>query len=139
MNESVIHSISDLTQDNLITSIQWISKMSSPERWNLNDAEVATLLGGITFETYQDMQHRAERGLPITMTPDTAERLSLLLRIWKGLNFFVPHQRKDLAFQWFSKPTTNPTFKNKSIKDFLLESNTIESFCEVITYLRAQH
>lgn len=139
MNEPLNNSISDLTQDHLITSIKWISMISSQDRWNLTDEEAAALLGGIEVETYKEMQQRAECAQPITMTPDTAERLSLLLGIWKGLNFFVPHQRKDLALQWFSKPTTNPTFNNKSIKDFLLESNTIESFCEVITYLRAQH
>lgn len=128
----------NINQEHLTAALQWVSNMSSPDRWHLTNEEVARLLG-IDVVIFNEMQSKALSGQPVVLTSDAVERLSLLLRIWKALNLFVPHQRQDLALQWFSKPTTNPTFNNKSIKDFLLESNTIESFCEVITYLRAQH
>jgi hypothetical protein len=138
MNEPVINSISDLTPEHFSAAVQWISKMSSPGCWNLTNEEVARLLA-VQPAIFTEMQRKALNGEPVTLTSDTIERLSLLLRVWKGLNLFVPHERQDLALQWFSKATTAPTFNNKSIKDFLLESNTVESFCVVITYLRAQH
>jgi hypothetical protein len=137
MNESVINSISDLTQDHLIASVRWISKMSSAERWNLIDAEVAALLGRITVESYQDLRHRADSGLPITTTPDMVERLSLLLGIWKALQLLVPVERPDLAFAWFNKPNSSPLLQNMSIKHYLLENNTLESFYIVRDYLNS--
>lgn len=113
--------------------------MSSPERWNLTTEETAALLGGIEVETYKAMQQRAESGLPITMTPDTVERLSLLLGIWKALQLLVPHERPDLAFAWFNKPNSSPLLQDKSIKDYLLENNTLESFYTVRDYLNSNH
>lgn len=135
MNESVINSISDLTQDHLITSIQWIVKMGEHDRWNLTSEEIAALLGGIKVETYQDMRHRAASGLPITMTSDTVERLSLLLGIWKALQLLVPHERPDLALTWFNKPNSSPLLNGMSIKHYLLENNTLEGFYVVRDYL----
>ncbi len=137
MNESAINSIDDLTQDHLITSILWVTKMSERNRWNLTPEEIAALLGGITIESYQDMCHRAESGLSITMTPDTVERLSLLLGIWKALQLLVPVERPDLAFEWFNKPNNSPLLQGKSIKDYLLENNTLESFYTVRDYLNS--
>ncbi len=130
--------IDNLTQEHLTAAIQWISKMSRPDRWNLTNENVARLLG-IDVAIFNEMQSNALSGQPVMLTSDAVERLSLLRRVWKALNLVVPHQRQDLALQWFSTPTTIPTFKNKSIKDFLLESNTVEAFCEVIAYLHAQH
>ncbi|RYY02299.1 MAG: hypothetical protein EOO53_11895 [Gammaproteobacteria bacterium] len=138
MNEPVINSNRDLSPEHFTAAVLWISKMSSPDGWNLTAEEVARLLG-LESATFTEMQRNALNDEPVMMTCDAAERLSLLLQISKALNLFAPHQRQDLALQWFSKTTTNPTFNNKSIKGFLLESNTVESFCEVITYLRAQH
>lgn len=131
-------SVDNLTQDHLITGVQWISKMSAPDRWNLSDDEVAFLLG-IETATFLELKCVALNGQPVALTNNTLERLSLLLGVWKGLNLFVPHDRQDLAFEWFSKPSKSATFNHKSIKDFLLESNTVESFHAVITYLRSPH
>lgn len=128
-------SADNLTQDHLIAGVQWISKMADPARWNLKNDEIACLLG-IEAATFEEIQHEALNCQPITLTKDTVERLSLLLEIWKALNLFVPHERQDLAFEWFSKPTTSPAFNHKSIKDFLIEGKTIGSFNAVINYLR---
>jgi len=137
MNEAVINSISDLTQDHLITSIKWISMMSSRDRWNLTAEEAAALLGEMEVETYKEMRQRAESDLSITMTPETIERLSLLLGIWKALQLSLPIGRQDLAFKWFNKPNSSPLLQNKSIKDYLLENNTLESFYVAKDYLNS--
>jgi len=128
-------SVDNLTEQHLIAGVQWISKMSESDRWNLTDEQVARLLG-MEAPIYQDTKRKALNGQPVVLANAALERLSLLLGIWKGLNLFVPHERQDLAFEWFSKPTKSTTFNQKSIKDFLLESNSTESFDRVITYLR---
>lgn len=111
--------------------------MSNRDRWNLTAEEAAALLGEIEVETYKDMQQRAESGLPIIMTPDTVERLSLLLGIWKALQLLVPVERPELAFAWFNKPNSSSILKHLSIKDYLLENNTLESFDIVRGYLNS--
>jgi hypothetical protein len=131
----MINSISNLTQDHLVASVLWIYKMSDARRWNLIDSEVASLLGGIRVETYRDLLFRAERGLQITMTEDGVERLSLLLGMWEGLQHLVPSGRQDLAFAWFNKPNSSLLLKNHSIKNYLLENNTLEGFSIVRDYL----
>ena len=137
MDKPIVNSISDVTQDHLITGILWITKMGSPERWNLTAAEIAALLGGLTVDAHQEMLRRTECGLPITMTPDTVERLSLLLGIWKALQLLVPIGRQDLAFNWFNKPNNSPLLNGMSIKYYLLENNTLESFYTVRDYLNS--
>ncbi|RYY02279.1 MAG: hypothetical protein EOO53_11795 [Gammaproteobacteria bacterium] len=137
MDKPTVSLVSDVTQEHLITGILWITKMGSPERWNLTAEEIAALLGGFTVDTYQEMLCRAEGGLPITMTPDTVERLSLFLGIWKALQLLVPHERPDLAFAWFNKTNSSPILQNRSIKHYLLENNTLESFYTVRDYLNS--
>lgn len=128
----MINSFSDVTQDHLVTSLHWISKMGSPERWNLTEGEVAELLA-IPVDTYKNIQHCVEQGLKIEMTTATVERLSFLLSIWKALQQLVPSSRPELAFAWFNKP--NAFFNHLSIKEYLLQNNRPESFCVVIDYL----
>lgn len=124
-----------LTQEHLVSSIQWISEMSSPDRWNLKDGEVAILLGGIDIKTYEDMKRRAMNGQPLTLTMDTVERLSLLLGIWRSLQLIVPVNRQDLAYSWFSTANNSPLLSGKSIKDFLLDIKTVDAMYAVRRYL----
>lgn len=124
-----------LTQEHLVSSIRWISEMSSPDRWNLEDGEVAILLGGIDIKTYEDMKRRAMNGQPLTLTMDTVERLSLLLGIWRSLQLIVPVNRQDLAYSWFSTANNSPLLMGKSIKDFLLDIKTVDAMYAVRRYL----
>lgn len=124
-----------LTQEHLASSIQWISEMSSPDRWDLKDREVAILLGVIDLKIYEDMKRRARNGNPLALTIDTAERLSLLLGIWRSLQMIVPVDREDLAYAWFSTPNNGPLLMGKSIKNYLLDIKTVEAMYAVRKYL----
>ena len=137
MDKPIVSSASDVTQEHLITCILWITKMGNAERWNLTVEEIAALLGGLTVDAYQEMLRRTECGLPIIISADSVERLSLLLGIWKALQLLVPHERPDLAFAWFNKTNSSPILQNRSIKDYLLENNTLESFYKVRDYLNS--
>jgi len=129
-------SISDLTQSHLSAGIKWILMMSEPNCWNLTSEEAAALCG-IATQTYHDIQQSVERDLPIVMTADTIERLSLLLGIWKGLQYLVPNDRQNLAFAWFNKTNSSALLQNTSIKNYLLQNNTIASFYVVRDYLNS--
>lgn len=124
-----------LTQEHLVSSIRWISEMSSPDRWGLKDEEVAILLGGIDFKTYEDMKHRAANGQPLTLTIDAVERLSLLLGIWRSLQLIVPVNRQDLAYSWFNTANNSPLLMGRSIKDYLLDIKTVDAMYAVKRYL----
>lgn len=124
-----------LTQEHLVSSIRWISEMSSPDRWDLKDEEVAILLGGIDIKTYENMKRRAKNGQPLTLTMDTVERLSLLLGIWRSLQLIVPVNRQDLAYSWFSTSNNSPLLMGKSIKEYLLTLKTVAALYAVRRYL----
>lgn len=124
-----------LTQEHLASSIQWISEMSGPDRWDLKNEEVAILLGGIDIKIYEDMKYRAKNGQPLTLAMDTVERLSLLLGIWRSLQLIVPVNRQDLAYSWFSTANNSPLLMGKSIKDFLLDIKTVDAMYAVRRYL----
>ena len=126
--------IEDITQEDLAVSIQWFARMSAPERWNLTDAEISSLLGE-TIENYQEIQMRVKLGLPFELPVETILRLSLLLGIWKELQLLVPAGREGLAFTWFNKPNNSPVLKGKTIKNYLLENNTLDGFYIVRSYL----
>lgn len=131
----MINDLKTLTQEQLATSIQWISEMSSPDRWNLRDEEVAILLGGIDIKIYEDMKHRATNGQQLTLTIDMVERLSLLLGIWRSLQLIVPANRQDLAYAWFSTANSSPFLGGKSIKDYLLDLKTVDAMYAIKGYL----
>jgi hypothetical protein len=127
--------LESLTREHLASSIQWISEMSGPDRWNLKDEEVATLLGGIDIAIYEDLKCRAANGQPLTLTMDIVQRLSLLLGIWRSLQLIVPVNRQDLAYSWFGIANNSPLLNGKSIKDYLLDMKTIDAMYAVKRYL----
>lgn len=130
--------LDNLTQDHLTAGIKWLSLMSKSDKWNLSAAEVADLLGGISVNTYYNLVRKAEKQLPIKMTRDMKERLSLLLGIWKSLQLLVPNNRQDLAYSWFSKTTTSHILMHQSIKNYLIEQKRMEAFYVVKRFLNAQ-
>lgn len=127
--------LESLTREHLASSIQWISEMADRDRWNLTDEEVAILLGGIDIAIYEDWKCRAANGQSLTLTMDTVERLSLLLGIWRALQLIVPVNRRDLAYSWFSTVNNSSLLMGKSIKDYLLDMNTVEAMYAVRRYL----
>lgn len=68
------------------------------EKWKLSDAEIGTLLGGMSRSSVQRL--KAGRGL--SNRPDMADRLSNFLGIHKALRLlFVDNDR---AYEWVKKP-----------------------------------
>lgn len=127
--------LGNLSQEHLSASINWIAAMSAPDKWDLSADEAADLLGGITVKTYHDIKHKAANGLPVNINRDMAERLSLLLGIWKALQIITPSNRKDLAYAWFNQANKSHVLMGKSIKEYLLERKSIEALYAVRRYL----
>jgi len=129
--------LGDLTQEHVAAAINWFVKMSDATRWNISHAEAAELLGGITVNKYNNLKRKAAAGLPIKVSRDILERLSLLLGIWKALQLVVPSDRQDLAYQWFNQPNTSHIFQKKSIKQYILDRQSMEALYVVKRYLDA--
>ncbi len=137
INRSTSSDYSDLSQDHIAAGINWISGISSSEKWNLTIKETVELLGVISPEKYYDIQRKAANGLPLSLDRDTFVRISLLLGIWRALQIIVPKNREDLAYSWFHQANTNHVFEGKSIKQYLLDRKSIEALHVVRRYLDA--
>lgn len=130
-----------LTKEHIATAIDWLAKMSAEDRWNLKNEECCDLLGGISIRNYLDLRSKAkkilakEEDVPLSITRDMGERLSLLTGIWKALQIIVPSNRLDLAYKWFNQPNTGVVLMGKSIKDYLIERKSIEGLYTVRRYL----
>lgn len=130
-------SIANLTSEHFCTSIKWIAMMSDSKRWNLSDEQVARLIAIDSVAIYKEILEKAEADALEKLPSETIERLSLLLGMWKCLQFLAPHQRIDLAFCWFSKANNHEMFQNKSIKDYLLNGNSMNDFYKVKRHLES--
>lgn len=126
----------DINQSHQVAAINWIINMTAADRWNLSSIECADLLG-LQLNTYDEICEKVAYKRPINLSIDTLERLSLLLGIWKSLQFISPADRMDLAYSIFNRPVDNEIFTGKSIKDFLLADNKLESFYKLRHYLAA--
>jgi hypothetical protein len=119
------------------TGIEWLNQMAQPNKWNLTDEDVAKLLGGLPPHVYRELRDRVDAGQHIEVTEDVLLRVSLLLGISKGLQCIAPHERDELGYAWFNQPNTGSLFDGQSMKDFLLQAQTIESFYNARDYLMA--
>ena len=117
--------------------IEWLANMAEKDKWNLTDDDVATLLGGVPTHAFVELKKKQSVQQPIELNADMLERISLMLGIWKGLQIIAPVDRKDLAYAWFSQPNLNPLFNGQSIKEFLLQAESTESFYAARNYLMA--
>lgn len=124
-----------LTQEHFLAAISWISKMCSSEYWNLTDSEAAKLLGMKDTATYKELVTQALTNQSIFMSDETSERISLLLGIWKYSQILAPANRADLAIKLFNTPNSSSLLQGNSIKDFLLQNNSISHFYTIKRYL----
>ena len=122
--------LSGITQKHIVTGLNWILKMSRAEYWNLTAAETATLLS-IDWPTYEDILLRLSRDVPISLSIESIERLSLLLGVWKNLQLWAPVGRLDIAISTFNKTTSCPELNGMSIKHYLLQSQGTDAFYSV--------
>lgn len=114
-------------------SFAWFVKMSRSDYWDLTNCEAAALLN-VEECKYEEICCKEHEDA--ALSNETIERLSLLLGIWKRLQLWAPVNRQDIAILAFKKPGGFAALKGKSIKDYLIQGGSVESFYEVKGILR---
>lgn len=129
--------IQEASTEHLIAGINWFVKMNDTTRWNLTQNEAAELLGGISVSKYLNLKRKAAKFLPINVTRDLSDRISLFLGIWEASQLVVPDNRTDLAYKLFNQPNTSHILEGKTIKQYLLDRKSMEALYVVKRYLNA--
>lgn len=101
------------------------------DAWKLSSKEAMTLLGLRSRSTY----HLWKAGKAGPLSPDTLERISYVLGIYKALQMLVPSG--EAADAWVRKPNDAPLFGGRSALDRMLSGNVADLY-EVRRYLDAQ-
>lgn len=114
-------------------SLQWLFKQASPNRWDLNDADLANVLG-INEELIEKFKGDIELGKQIELTNDTSTRLSTLLGIHKAIYEISPHGQEYL---FFTSPNSGDFLKGISIKEFILKEPIADAMNKVMVWLKS--
>ena len=101
------------------------------ELWHLSIPEQMALLGITSRSTYFKWRKEPHPRLP----PDTLERLSYLLGIYKALQLLLPDSRA--ADEWVRRPNEAPLFGGRSALDRMLSGHVVDLYV-VRQYLDAQ-
>jgi uncharacterized protein (DUF2384 family) len=96
--------------------------------WRLNTDQQITLLGGPARSTY--FKWKKDGG---TLSPDTEERISHLLAIYKALQILFPDPER--ADAWLGRP--HRFFGGRSARDVMLDGKLVD-IIRVREYLDAQ-
>ena len=127
MGESSPGALAGAGQTRIPVELQAFFRMA--ERWDLSTDQQITLLGSPPRSTF--FKWKKEGGAVVP--PDTVERLSHLLSIWKALQIlFTSDQASDA---WMHSP--NDFFNGDSALDVMLGGKVIDIYA-VRRYLDAQ-
>ncbi len=99
--------------------------------WGLAADEERTLLGAPPRSTF--FKWKGERAA--RLTPDTLERISYVMGIYKALRILLPTE--EAANAWVKKPNTAPGFGGKSALDRMLAGRVVD-LADVRRYLDAE-
>ena len=99
--------------------------------WKLSASEQRALLGSIPESTYFKYLKNPNAA---RLSPDTLERISHVLGIFKSLNVLLP--RRESADTWIRRPNNAPLFKGRTALDYML-SGRFEDLVAVRHYLDA--
>lgn len=99
-------------------------------KWRLSSEQECILLG-VPKATY----YRWKRQLDGSLSPDTIERISYILGIYKALRILLPSEKA--AHEWIHKPNAAPLFSGKSALDKLVKGRVID-LADVRRYLDAE-
>lgn len=99
--------------------------------WGLSVDEQKTLLGITSSSTYYKWKKDSQVALP----PDTLERISYILGIYKALQILLPDEQA--ADSWIRKPNTAPPFGGKPALKRMLSGHVSDLYV-VRQYLDAQ-
>lgn len=99
-------------------------------KWKLTAEQERKLLGAAPATFF-----RWKKNKDGSLTPDTLERISYILGIYKALRILLPNE--DAANKWIKKPNKAPLFGGKSALDKLLVGRVID-LADVRRYLDAE-
>jgi hypothetical protein len=99
--------------------------------WGLGADEERTLLGSPPRSTF--FKWKGER--VARLNPDTLERISYVMGIYKALRILLPSE--DAANAWVKKPNTGRGFGGKSALDRMLAGRVVD-LADVRRYLDAE-
>lgn len=99
--------------------------------WDLSTNEQRILLGSIPESTYFKYLKNPPSA---RLSPDTLERISHILGIFKSLNVLLP--RHESADTWIRRPNDAPLFKGRTALDYMLNGR-FEDLIAVRHYLDA--
>jgi hypothetical protein len=101
------------------------------EIWGLSVDEQKTLLGIPSSSTY----YKWKKDTHVVLPPDTLERISYILGIYKALQVLLPDAQA--ADTWIRQPNTTPLFAGKPALERMLSGNVSDLYV-VRQYLDAQ-
>ncbi|NNM78582.1 DUF2384 domain-containing protein [Sphingomonas sp. ID1715] len=99
--------------------------------WELSPAEQRRLLGGPSPATLR----RWRRGEVQRISPETLERISFLLGIYRAITTLIPYPARAAA--WMRAPNHAPLFGGRSALDVLM-SGRLDDLQALRRYLDAQ-
>src|SRR5579864_2701796 len=101
------------------------------DMWGLSTEQQRVLLGNPSRSTYFKWRKDANPPLP----PDTQERISYVLGIFKDLQILIPDERQ--ADGWIKTPNSNALFGSKTAPERMLSGKVADLFI-VRQYLDAE-
>jgi uncharacterized protein (DUF2384 family) len=113
---------------NAPTTDGFVAFLALAEVWRLSTDQQITLLGAPARSTY--FKWKKDGG---SMSPDTVERVSHLMAIYKALQILFPIPER--ADAWLGRP--HRFFGNRSARDVMLDGK-LEDILRVREYLDAQ-
>lgn len=99
-------------------------------KWKLTSEQECLLLG-VSKSTY----YRWKQQTVGVLNPDTLERISYILGIYKALRILLPNEQA--ANEWVQKPNRAPLFGGKSALDKMLVGRVVD-LADVRRYLDAE-
>lgn len=99
-------------------------------KWTLTSEQERILLG-VPKATF----YRWKQQLEGSLGPDTLERISYILGIYKALQILLPNE--SMATKWIHKPNSAPLFGGYSALDKMLKGRVVD-IADVRRYLDAE-
>lgn len=121
-----------LTVQHLIEGLRWLDKVSVESMWSLTESEKLALLGNISATEFSSLHALPDNHALDTLNINVLERLVLLIRITKCISVLLGQNH---CYEALKRKNLNPVFNSLSIKDFLLNSQSVESYYIALRYL----
>ncbi len=122
--------IRELKDDKRIAEVALKAFFKIAEGWGLTRTQQAKVLGSGESTIFKWKQTP-----PTRLSPDTVERISYILGIYKALQILFPEPKR--ANQWVRKPNQAPLFNGQSALERMLSGNVSDLY-EVRRYLEGQ-